>query len=275
MVIDFSVRAIVSALLVLIAWIYGAGELATTFLNIQTDWPWLLLAFLLTAIINEWFFHIILGHSYYAKQVDPRRWLYKILICLGFGTVKGIAVMHDLHHIHADDPTKDSLHWSRSALTFASASPLLWVLTPSVELPKAYVERKLKILDRLVNDPWTAFCDAAHPVITILIWTFLYLVCPIVLFKVVFMGRVIGSIVSTLINVLSHTKIPGGYKNFDGPGYNNFIVHYLLLGLVPSALHNNHHNYNFKNGHSVRWFEFDLAQYFIKTVLMPLLSSKK
>jgi fatty-acid desaturase len=275
MVIDLSVKAIVSAFLVAIAWVLGFNELAFTIANFQTEWPWLLVAFLFTAIVNEWFFHIVLGHTYYARQIDPSRWLYKVLICLGFGTVKGIGIMHDLHHLHADEHGKDSLHWQSSALTFASASPLLWILTPKVEIPKNYIDRKLKVLNRLVSDPWTQFCDAAHPLVTIAIWGLLFLTLPVILFKVIFMGRLVGSIISTLINVLSHTNVLGGYKNFEGAGYNNIVVHYLLLCMVPSALHNNHHNHNFKHGHKVQWFEFDISHYFIETVLMPLLSDKK
>lgn len=275
MVIDLSVRAILSAFLVSIAWVIGAEELVFTINNIQTNWPWLILAFLFTAIINEWFFHIILGHTYYARRINPNRWLYKVLIFLGFGTVKGIAIMHELHHMYADEPGKDSLHWRDSAVSFASASPLLWIMTPKTELPKAYIDKKLNTLSKLINDPWTSFSDEYHWFVTTVVWTLLYFICPVVLFKVIFMGRVIGSIVSILINVLSHTKILGGYKNKQGAGYNNIIIHYVLLGLIPSALHNNHHNHAVKNSHGMRWFEFDLAHWFIEKALMPLLSDKK
>jgi fatty-acid desaturase len=275
MVIDLSVRAILSAFLVLIAWVIGAEELVFTLNTLETNWPWLILAFLFTAIVNEWFFHIILGHTYYAKRINPNRWLYKVLICLGFGTTKGMAVMHELHHIHADEPRKDPLHWRESAISFASASPLLWVLTPAIEVDPDYIERKLNILSRIINDPWTSFSDEYHWAVTIIIWTLLYFVCPVILFKVIFMGRVIGSMVSVLINVLSHSKLSLGYKNKRGSGYNNIVIHYLLLGLIPSALHNNHHNTTLKNGHGLRWFEFDIAHWFIEKALMPLLSDKK
>jgi fatty-acid desaturase len=97
---------------------------------------------------------------------------------------------------------------------------------------------------------------------------------PVVLFKIVFMGRIIISIITFLTTSLGHSKLLG-YRNEDVPNNSNnrLITHYLLgCGLFSSLLHNNHHTHRWiqQQSHSYRWFEIDLGGYIIKLLKLGM-----
>jgi len=97
-----------------------------------------------------------------------------------------------------------------------------------------------------------------------LVWLVLYLVVPVVLFKILFMGRLLMSIYMWFPSVFGHLKLFTGYKNFHRrPGdktHNYLWLHYLAFGLSSSMLHNNHHNLNTNQTIVARWFELDVAK---------------
>jgi fatty-acid desaturase len=177
--------------------------------------------------------------------------------------------MHTNHHRYADT-TKDHINFKRFWHDTLLLSPWMFITntTAKFEMPdkQQYFAEQRAIYQSILDDLWTFFCEEYRIYLTLLFWFVMYLVCPIILFKVIFMGRFLISIFQFLAGVLGHTKLPFGYRNFNtvDSSYNNLIFHCLSLGLFSSMLHNNHHGMKkFGNG-QVRWFEFDLSQYVIK-----------
>ena len=68
---------------------------------------------------------------------------------------------------------------------------------------------------------------------------------------------------SSLVNFISHWKIPGSYRNYDtnDNSYNNKWVARYLGG---EGLHNNHHQYPNEYSHATEPGEFDFAAWIIK-----------
>jgi hypothetical protein len=75
-----------------------------------------------------------------------------------------------------------------------------------------YVGRQSLIHKDILNDNWTFFCEEFKVPLTLLYWLVLWLVFPLFLVKVVFMGRVIISVITFLTTSLGHNKILG-YRN--------------------------------------------------------------
>lgn len=269
---------------VTIAWIVGGIELADTITNFSTQWFWLVLSILYVIVLNELFFHLIIGHLSF--RIDPRRIGYKILVFLTtvnitFGNSKGMLLFHKTHHLYSDQDELDYLSFRKKFITSVMLSPLMYIYDhydPVATIPdyKNYIEKEKKKYQYLLDDPWTQFCDNYQIVLTLAWWLVIFMIFPVVFFKILLMGRLIISIATTLNGIVGHSRFLFGYRNFDtnDHSYNNLIVHYLFLGFFSTILHNNHHGMNCHSGHKHKYYEIDTGYWFIKYILKPMLISK-
>jgi len=263
------------------AWCIGAYELWDTFANFSTQWYWYVLATFYTMTLNELYSHRICSHT--VLRLDPSRITYKILTFLttvdhGWGPVTSVCLTHKNHHLYADQDGRDNLNWRMYWYTVCTLSPLTYIYQIASEYPdeKRFFDDQRKQFAHLVNDPWTNFCEDYRTILTILFWTVLYFTIPIVLFKIVMMGRFLLSIYTGMAAIGGHAKIPFGYRNWNTPdnSYNNLLFHYLALGSFSSMLQNNHHWRPSATHYRNRWFEFDTG-YPVFKLLKPLLEKSK
>lgn len=248
-----------------IAWIFGSIELVDTLLNFSTQWYWYVLATIFTLTINDIFIHQVCAHS--KNEINTGSWIYKILVFVTsvdntLGTLTNYCLMHKHHHMYTDqaeDLTLPKNYWhSRNLL-----SPWIWLENVPLKISnqEQYMSAQYKKYDYLINDPWTKFCETNRCAIAIVSWTALFFFLPVVLFKIIFMGKVLMSIYMFLAGNFGHLKIPFGYRNFDtnDNSHNNLLFYYLALGLNGSLLQNNHHGLRTHETAVARWFEIDVA----------------
>lgn len=271
-------KSIVLFLFVSIAWAIGLYELVDIFRHFSEQWHWYVIATVYTIIVNEIFVHRICGHINRERPINTNTWTYKILVFLvsvdhAYGPVSSMCLLHNNHHAYADKQ-HDTLNYRTTGYTNCILSPLVFLANTAIDFPNKveYLAKQQQIYSNILEDNWTVFCENYKIPLTIIFWTVLYFVFPIILFKVIFVGRVIISVLAGWSNVLGHMKLPFGYKNFNNNNttYNHLILYYLTFCLFNAMLHNNHHGIKNINVYSVRWFEFDLSKYVVKllTTLM-------
>lgn len=262
-----------TASIVLFVWIVGGYEFYDTVMNFSTQWYWYPLALLYTIALNDLFIHICCGHALY--KMDTSRIGYKILSFLGtvengWGPITTICLIHKNHHLHSDQGNKDCSNWRNHWYNMSLLSPIGYLYQEKTEYPdaKKFFKDQQKKHKEILDDDWTFVIEEYSHWFTLLYWGLLYLIFPVFLFKIVFMGRFLMSFISPFASITGHTWLPTNYRNFDTPdtSYNNLIFYYLTLGLYPTALQNNHHGmkYSLKTGHRHCWFEFDLSVYVIR-----------
>lgn len=273
-----TLNGIVLAGFVTVAWVIGAGSLYEVIVNFSTQWYWLIAAAFYSVLLNDIFAHIICSHR--AIVIDPSRIAYKILLLLtsvdhAWAPVTGLCKLHQNHHQYADQGNRDNLNWRLHWFNLCSLSPLTFLYVRPTVYPnlETLLHQQTTLHSALINDSYTQFVERNRILLTLIYWLLLYLIMPVLLFKVVLMGRFLFSIFMIMAAIAGHVKIPFGYRNFDTPdtSHNNLLFHYLALGLMPSMLQNNHHGSD-KNSH--KWFEFDTAGVVIK-ILKPLLESRQ
>lgn len=268
-----------------IAWYFGGIELYDSILNFSTQWFWILIATIYTAVVVDVFLHGIIGHHLF--PIDVKSWMYKIFVFFGttsltMGRIQKMGLIHWQHHVFPDRPYYDNLDVRRMWFTVNSFSPLMYIYSVPMKVhPKnnKHIKHMEKIFNDVLKDPWTTFCDQNTVLVTAIFWIVLYYSCPIILFKILFMGRVIISIHS-LLSGLGHVKLPFSYKNFNkkktDSTYNNLLFHYLALGMGPSMhLQNNHHNKDITNTHSYQWYEIDVGSWIMRVFIRPLMQKKQ
>jgi hypothetical protein len=268
-------KSITTALLVLFVWAVGSIELIDTFKNFSTEWYWYILAIIYTVTINDLFVHICLGHKIY--PIDTNRIGYKILAFLAtvdnaWGPISSMCLVHRNHHLYSDQGHRDVSNWRIHWYNMGILSPVNYLYQAKTEFPdqEKYFSKQQEMFKEILDDTWLWFIEEYSHIFTIMFWIVLYLLCPIVLFKIIFMGRVLMSVFTLFPGMFGHMWIPGGYRNFNTPdtSYNNLLLHYFCLGLFPTVLQNNHHGqmYTIEKGHGYRWFEVDLSKYMVRLI---------
>ena len=265
--------------LVSIAWVIGAIELADTITHFSTQWYWWVLATFYTLTLNESFSHRICSHSMF--EIDTNSVTYKVLVFLltvdhAWSPLTETCITHANHHMYSDKGNKDNLNWRIHWYSFCTLSPLLYLYQQPTDYPDKdrYFARQKERFANILDDTWTFFCEHYRVELTIIYWLALYFIMPIVLFKVVLMGRFLMSIYMAMVSIGCHIRLPFSYRNFNtnDTTYNNMILHVLSLGMLSSMLHNNHHGRAGEIKHTFRWFEFDTSYYVVnllKTLLKP------
>jgi len=255
--------------------LFGSIEIISIFKNFEHQWYWLILASIYTIIINDIFCHRICSHNMF--KIDTRSYLYKFLTWMassdmGYGPVKWIILSHNLHHIHSDKGPEDVMNWRYHWYSTTIVSPIPRNDVKPLNYDK-YIENQ-KIKNKvLIEDKWTNFCADHQVVISIVTFAFLFLVFPILLFKVILVGRVMLTIMTGLAGFVGHIKnFPGSYRNHDTDDTtsNNIIFHLLFLGLFAGMLQNNHHGRPQSEKPNNRWWEVDSSWIFVKLLRLGM-----
>jgi fatty-acid desaturase len=241
----------------------GLIETVEIFLNFGNQWYWLLLAMIYTVTLNDTFVHRICAHGMFL--VNEKSITYKILTWLSTadlasGPVKSSVLNHELHHIHADTGPKDNMKWDPHwycALLLPIAVPI-----QDVDEYQRYTKKRYKTYHHLLNDPWTNFCAKHQIEISLITWTVLFLISPIVFFKVICVGRFMISLMHALAALVGHSQtFPLNYRNFNtnDKSSNNIFLYYLFLGLAAGLLQNNHHGKPSAINVGSKWWEIDTS----------------
>lgn len=275
----FSIESVILALFVSIAWMFGVQELIALTDNFAYSWPWYLAALAYTVSINEIFAHLICSHRMY--PVNPKRFIYKAMAFLtsvdhGYGPLSNICINHARHHSHSDQGIKDNLSFPQHWYSVCSLSPLMYIYQTRCDYGdrNKYLERQMSVHAQILNDDWTVFCETYRILLTLMYWGVLLLLAPWFLFKIVFMGRVILSVITLLTTSLGHSRW-AGYRltKSNNSSVNLLVLHYIIgLGLFSSFLHNNHHNSLWLRSkkHSQQWYEFDAGALIARVLKLAL-----
>ena len=235
------------------------------------EWYWLIIALIYSVVVNDIFCHRICSHGMF--DIDTKSKTYKIMTWLAsmdmsFGPVVWTVKYHNLHHIHSDNGPEDVMNWRYHWYSTAICSPI----PPREVMPSDYDEYTKKQWikhEKLLSDPWTDWCCRNQCAIAIGSFLVLAIVCPIILFKVIFVGRVLLSITIGVASIAGHIEhFPLSYRNFNtrDTTSNNLVLHYLFLGLFAGVLQNNHHGQPKSIRPNPRWFEFDTSYPFVLTL---------
>ena len=276
---NLSINSIALFLLTTLAWAVGATELYSVLSDFKEQWPWYVLATAYGVTINEIFAHQICSHRPYA--LDTKRFTYRLLVFLNtvdhaWGPITSIATRHDNHHEHSDKGIHDNLNWRRLWYNVCLLAPWMFLYQKITVYPdrERFEKRQDRRYRNILQDEWTWFCEEYRVILTILFWLLLYFTVPVILFKVVLMGRFLSSVFMALAAIGGHNKLPFGYRNFDTDDgtHNNILFHYLALGLYSTMLHNNHHGTK-NDSHSFRWWEIDIGNWVV-SMLRPLIEKR-
>jgi stearoyl-CoA desaturase (delta-9 desaturase) len=244
---------------------------------VDMEWYWLIPALIYTIIVNDIFCHRICSHKMF--DIDPGSITYKILTFLasadmGYGPVKLIVMSHSLHHIHSDKGPEDVMNWRYHWYSTTIVSPL-----PHKDIKPAdyddYCKKQWQKHQAIMTDSWTNWCYDNQYAISIGMFLLLAMVCPIVLINVIFVGRVLLSLMTGLAASIGHIKnVPLSYRNFNtnDTTSNNILLHYLFLGLFAGMLQNNHHGRPKSVQPNPKWWELDTS---LPIVLMLKYSMEK
>jgi fatty-acid desaturase len=249
--------------------IVGCWWLLDTIQHFSTEWFWIPLAIIYTTVVNDTFTHRICAHSMF--PINTKSWLYKILTWfasadLGFGSVRQLTRDHALHHMYADQGPEDNENWRYYWYAGMAAGPLpAFTFKP----PKNYAEYLRKQAEKhadIMSDPWTVFCSKYHVTISLVTMLVLYLLVPVILFKIFLMGRFLLSLMALTANAFGHMeKFPGSYRNYNtnDKSVNNIIFYYMFGCILTGIMQNNHHGQPRSATPNPRWWEFDLSKPFL------------
>jgi len=232
---------------------------------------------LYTLTLNEAFAHRICTHNLFKVDVESKT--YKILVFLlsvdhAWSPLTDACITHLNHHMYSDQGDRDNLNYRRHWYSFCMLSPIMYLYQLPTNYPDAdkFFKRQEQQFKHILDDDWTFFCEEFRVPLTVLFWAVLYFVLPIVLFKIVLMGRFLMSIYMAIASIGTHVNLPFSYRNYNtnDTTQNNLILHTVCLGCLSSMLHNNHHANPSKIWQNLRWYEYDLGYWIIK-LLRPRL----
>jgi stearoyl-CoA desaturase (delta-9 desaturase) len=225
------------------------------------EWWWIASAYLAQKIVSPIANGVAL-HRYFAHssfKTGPRRhkFLVWISVLAAAGSPISYATQHRHHHKHTENPEDiHSPHISMiDAMGFWAVRSQQWY----------YNVKKVRDYPRdLIRDPEIAFVHRHYYTI----WAVIFAISFAVSWKVLFLfvwpmigWYMFGSAV--FINIFSHIKLPGSYRNFDtnDQSHNNKWIQWYTM---QEGLHNNHHRYPGKYDQALVPGEFDVAGHIVK-----------
>jgi len=202
-------------------------------------------------------------------KVDSK--LYKILVFLasidmGYGPVKDVVIAHGLHHIHSDKGPEDNMNWRYHWYSTTIVSPIPRLNDVKPKNYEEYLQKQTHKHHNIWSDPWTDFCSRHHVKISFLTCLVLAVLCPVILLKVICLGRFLLTVMTGIAGSVGHMDFfPGSYRNFktNDTSSNSIVFHYLFLGLYTGMLQNNHHANPASIKPNPRWWEIDTSYPFV------------
>lgn len=228
-------------------------------------WWWILAGIVYSKVMSIFSVQIAL-HRYFAHNSFKTSRLGHIF--LSYVTVLSVqsspitwANLHIHHHKHSDTP-RDIHSPKQSGFWYAA---LLWYTTQFSNKSKSAA---FSIQNTWQNDYHVAFVDKYYLHIwSVLIIMSLLVTWKVTLFILLFGGGVSLFTANLVINALSHTKLPGSYRNYETNdfSYNNKWVQRFIGG---EGLHNNHHRYPGRYSQAIKPGENDAAAWIIKKLFI-------
>jgi hypothetical protein len=279
---SISFKSVTITALISIAWFFGFQEMYIVFADFSNQWYWFVLATIWTTTIHDVFGHMTMSHTLY--PVNTKSITYKLLTFLmnvdhGWGPLTTFCMGHGRHHSHADQGSKDPNNPRLGWFTNGSVSPLLYLYDTNADWGdeaeyKKYTDMQTKRFKEVFDDNWTFITEEYSHYLTVAFWVLLFFTLPVILFKIVFLGRALLSIYTVFSASFGHLPVLGSYRNFDTPdtSHNHLILHWISLGVFPTILQNNHHgaHYTLKDGGAAHWYEWDLSKYLARIIRLGL-----
>ena len=245
--------------------ILGAMEFVATWQDFSNQWYWLILATYYTVTMNETFGHRAVSHG--MIDVDVNSWGYKVLTFFTavdqcHGPLRSLSLLHFSHHTFSDQGYKD---WSNfRCFWFGSAWVMPFVFFgPTLQIPgsKSLIEAEYYKHKEILDDPWTIFCEKYNLAISITTLIALYFLLPVILFKIILMGRFIMTLGMMAVSITHVKWFPFNYRPYDteDESSNNLVLHYMFLGILSGLLQNAHHAKPGAMSMATRWYEIDAS----------------
>lgn len=248
----------------ILIFVLGLASLYVLLQDVTDTWSWLLAATIFTISLNDIFNHRICSHKMF--EVNTNSILYKVLVwfCsaeMSSGSTWTVTMVHRIHHKYSDKGPIDNMNWKYHLFSKAFGLPFRSANYQEPPDIADYVKMQYRLHNKILNDPWTKFCDKHQLLIATVNLAALYFLCPTFLFNVFLPGRAIITLIMLTAGTLGHVRALGSYRNFSTKdnSTNNLWLHYLLLGLYDGALHNNHHGRPAAEQPNPRWWEISTS----------------
>jgi fatty-acid desaturase len=201
-------------------------------------------------------FHRTLTHRS-LKLWKPLEYLTTICGCLALqGSPIDWVATHRAHHAHSD--TDSDPHDANAGFKW---SHFLWMVMPNPNV--IFGEERRRYAPDLVDDPFYAFLDRRHVLLTLVLAGLLYagggwswVVWGI------FVRLALVYQFTWLVNSAAHTI---GYRSFRTTDRSTNCWWVALLGWG-EGWHNNHHAFPFSVRHGLRWYELDVTWLMVRTL---------
>ena len=201
-------------------------------------------------------FHRTLTHRS-LKLWKPLEYAVTICGCLALqGSPIDWVATHRAHHAHSD--TEADPHDANAGFNW---SHFLWMVMPNPNV--IFGEERRRYAPDLVDDPFYAFLDRRHVLLTVVLAALLYagggwswVVWGI------FVRLALVYQFTWLVNSAAHTI---GYRSFRTTDRSTNCWWVALLGWG-EGWHNNHHAFPFSVRHGLRWYELDVTWLMVKTL---------
>jgi stearoyl-CoA desaturase (delta-9 desaturase) len=201
-------------------------------------------------------FHRTLTHRS-LKLWKPLEYAVAVCGCLALqGSPIDWVATHRAHHAHSD--TEGDPHDANAGFKW---SHFLWMVMPNPNV--IFGEERRRYAPDMVDDPFYAFLDRRHVLLTFALAALLYagggwgwVVWGI------FVRLALVYQFTWLVNSAAHTI---GYRSFRTTDRSTNCWWVALLGWG-EGWHNNHHAFPFSVRHGLRWYELDVTWLMVRTL---------
>ena len=259
--------------------IIGGLAFVNILLNFTNQWHWLVVATLYVITVEETFAHRICAHRMFT--VDTRSITYKFLTFLcsvnqSHGPTRYLAIWHPAHHMYSDQGKADNVNFKEFWWGSASTIPVEFMCDFQIPDVDKVIAHGYRTSLEIIDDPWAQFCEKYSLTISTVSMGLLFVFAPIILVKVVLLGRFIMMIGMMAAGVCHLRDFPATYRNANtnDDSNNNLVLHYLFLGIFSGLLQNNHHSSPNAVSLGFKWWEIDSSAPISRT-LKFLMESKK
>ncbi len=201
-------------------------------------------------------FHRTLTHRS-LKLWKPLEYAVTICGCLALqGSPIDWVATHRAHHAHSD--TEGDPHDANEGFKW---SHFLWMVMPNPNV--IFGDERRRYAPDLVDDPFYAFLDRRHVLLTLVLAALLYAGGGLswVVWGI-FVRLALVYQFTWLVNSAAHTI---GYRSFRTTDRSTNCWWVALLGWG-EGWHNNHHAFPFSVRHGLRWYELDVTWLMVKTL---------
>jgi hypothetical protein len=161
--------------------------------------------------------------------------------------------------MYSDKGKADNVNFKEFWWGSASTIPVEFLCDFQIPNINKVIENGYKTSSEIIDDPWAQFCERYSLTISTVTLCLLFVFFPIILFKVVLLGRFIMMLGMMSAGICHLKNFPMTYRlvNTNDDSNNNLILHYMFLGIFSGLLQNNHHSNSNAINLGFRWWEID------------------